>query len=292
MAKQYRRKFCYNWLRKKPQFKGLTGVTDAEFQIMLSLLRPIWRRDVVAAKLKSGRPWDISTKNDDGLSDHLLVLLVLYRCHITQEFLGCLYGVDKSAICRAKARIEAIAVELLGVKSEIKVQQEEAHAMIVDCTEQPCERPKRRQKKYYSGKKKRHTIKAEIVISNIDGKNRILSLPPPVPGSIHDLTLRRKGPILPKGSYLHADSAYQGYKVLDSDICIPYKRSKNRPLTTYQKEFNRDLSSFRVAVEHVFGKMKVFRILKETWRYPKLSWHKTARIIAGITNLKAGFSPC
>lgn len=31
-----------------------------------------------------------------GLEDHLLVMLILYRCHITQDFLDPLYGVDKA----------------------------------------------------------------------------------------------------------------------------------------------------------------------------------------------------
>lgn len=31
-----------------------------------------------------------------GLEDYLLVLLIVYRCHITQDFLACLYRVDKA----------------------------------------------------------------------------------------------------------------------------------------------------------------------------------------------------
>ncbi|MDR2528645.1 MAG: transposase family protein, partial [Synergistaceae bacterium] len=35
----------------------------------------------------------------------------------------------------------------------------------MDVTESPIERPKRNQRKYYSGKKKRHTLKTQIIIN-------------------------------------------------------------------------------------------------------------------------------
>lgn len=292
MAKTQRQIFCYNWLCSKAQFSRLTGVSRAQFEAMLTRPRPLWDREVVAKKKKSGRPWDIADANGDGLADHLLVLLILYRCHITQDFMGCLYGVDKSAICRAKARIEPIAARVLGVKQRIRVNREEAASLLVDCTEQPCQRPKRKQKCYYSGKKKRHTIKAEIIVARHEGKSRILSLPPPAPGSVHDLALRRRGPRLPPDARLYADSAYQGYQADHPNLDHPYKRPKGGRLSREEKEYNRALSSFRIAIEHVFGRMKCFRILKDIWRYPRKSWHRTARIIAGIVNIKAGFEPC
>lgn len=34
-----------------------------------------------------------------GLEEHLLVLLIVYRCHITQDFLARLCRVDKGTIC-------------------------------------------------------------------------------------------------------------------------------------------------------------------------------------------------
>ena len=39
--------------------------------------------------------------------------------------------------------------------------------LIIDVTEQPIERPVKGQKQYYSGKKKQHTIKVQILASSI-----------------------------------------------------------------------------------------------------------------------------
>lgn len=82
-------------LRKKP-FRYITGVSPAR-------LRPSWKRRG-RRKERSGRPYGVG-----GLEDHLLVLLIIYRCHITQDFLACLFGVGKVTICRSLRRI-------LGVK--------------------------------------------------------------------------------------------------------------------------------------------------------------------------------
>ena len=72
-------------------------------------------------KAKSGRPWETG-----GLEDHLLIMLIYYRCYVTQEFIGFFYNVDKSAICRAIQRIEQLAKPLFGVKRKPCITRREA----------------------------------------------------------------------------------------------------------------------------------------------------------------------
>ena len=141
----------------KRQFRYLTGVTPDIFQQMAQRLRPLWE-GLCQRKNRAGHPWGVG-----GLEDHLLVMLILYRCHITQDFLGLLYGVDKATVSRALRRIEPLAKRVLGVKRSIRVTAEEAQALLIDATEQPVQRPERNQKCWYSGKKKRHCIKNEII---------------------------------------------------------------------------------------------------------------------------------
>ena len=281
-----RGRFCYQRLRRRREFASLTGVAADTFDDMVRRLRPVWEREVVEAKTKDGRPWGVG-----GLEDHLLVLLILYRCHLTQAVLGCLYGVDKSAISRSKGRIERIAAKVLGVRRRILVSADEAQALIVDCTEQPIQRPRRKQRCYYSGKRRRHTIKAEPVATHHGGRTRIAAVPPPAPGRTHDLTLRRRGPPVPEGCRVYADSAYQGYEEEHPATEIPYKRPPGGRLAKDEREYNRALSSFRVRIEHVFARLKTFRILRDVFRYPRATYHATIRIVAGILNLQAGFQP-
>jgi hypothetical protein len=80
-------------LRRSASFRRLTGVSVATFDQMLKQLRDPWEA-AQRRKSKCGRPWEIG-----GLEDHLLIMLMYYRCYVTQEFLGFFYQVDRSVIC-------------------------------------------------------------------------------------------------------------------------------------------------------------------------------------------------
>lgn len=273
--------FSSGWLLRKKQFQSLTGIESEQFHKMTALLRPHWHQHVAGVKNRSGRPYGVG-----GLEDHLLVLLILYRCHITQDFLACLYRVDKATICRSLRRIERIARRVLGLSKRISVTAEEAQALILDCTEQTVQRPSRKQKCWYSGKKKRHTVKNEIIITEA---GRIVSVSDDAPGAVHDITIRRRGPPLPEDAQAYADSGYQGYQENHANLDIPYKKSKKKPLTRDERAYNHALSRFRVRVEHAISRLKRFRILSDRFRYPRKSHAVKFSIIAGIANLVAGF---
>ena len=274
-------KFNSAWLISKRQFRSLTGVEADTFRELVDRLRPHWRERIEAPKKRSGRPWEVG-----GLDDHLLVLLILYRCAITQDFMACLHRTDKSTISRSLRRIETLAARVLGVKRAVHVCREEAEALIIDCTEQPIQRPGRKQRCWYSGKKKRHTIKTEIVITE---NGRIVSVSKPAPGRVHDLEIRRRGPPLPSSSHVYADSGYQGLQDDHSAIDIPYKKTKASPLTKDERAYNHALSRFRVRVEHSIGRLKSFRILSERYRYPRSRYAVKISAVAGIINFAAGF---
>ncbi len=63
-----------------------------------------------------------------------------------------------------------------------------------------------------------------------------------------------------------ADTGYLGINKLHANSQIPVKKSKLHPLTVEQKVANRELASQHIFVEHVIGKLKVFRILSERYR--------------------------
>lgn len=273
-------KFNSAWLLRKKQFRSLTGIEPGRFFQMIVMVRPEWERRI-GRKNRDGRPWGVGS-----LEDHLLVLLILYRCHITQDFLACLYGVDKATICRSLQRIEKSAKRVLGVIKRISVTAEEAQSLIMDCTEQPVQRPSRKQRCWYSGKKKRHTVKNEIIITE-SGKIAFVSAD--APGRVHDIEVRRRGPALPKDAHGHADSGYQGYQKDHLALEIPYKRTKKKPLTRDEREYNHALSRFRVRVEHAIARIKRFRILSDRYRYPRMGHIVKLSIVAGIANLASGF---
>jgi DDE superfamily endonuclease/Helix-turn-helix of DDE superfamily endonuclease len=271
-------------LRRSASFRRLTGVSVTTFDQMLRQLRDPWDA-AQRSKSKSGRPWEVG-----GLEDHLLIMLLYYRCYVTQEFLGFFYQVDRSVICRAIQRIETHVKPAFAVRRKPKISRQEAEALIIDCTEQPIQRPRDNatQEEHYSGKRKCHTLKTEYIIT---GHGRIASVSTSHPGSRHDLTIRREGTPLPKKARGYADSAYQGYDKEHPNLDIPYKKPKGGELTEEEKDYNRGLSSFRVAVEHRIGRTKRFRIVSDRFRNPRRTHHTKTSIIAGLVNIEAGIWP-
>jgi hypothetical protein len=72
--------------------------------------------------------------------------------------------------------------------------------------------------------------------------------------------------ILPEDASALLDSAYQGVTAYLTNAIIPFKATKNNPLTVEQKAFNKLLAKYRVAIEHINREIKIFRICKETYR--------------------------
>jgi DDE superfamily endonuclease len=120
------------------------------------------------------------------------------------------------------------------------------------------------QKRLYSGKKKCHTKKNLIVIQQ---SKRIEYLSPTVDGTIHDKKLADICELeYPKESDLMDDSGFQGYTPENCEILRPFKKSKSKDLTPYQKAWNRLISRVRVGVEHVICSVKRCRAVQDTIR--------------------------
>jgi hypothetical protein len=145
-------------LRTKPAtFRRLTGLSVAEFDKLLG------RLEVAATAKRNRRDSHPGRRRKPGggrrhaldLGRRLTLLLMYYRTYISQEFLGFLFGIDKGTACRA---IQEIALLLTGIfripERRVAIGEDEVAEAFVDATEQPIHRPKRRQRRSYSGKKK------------------------------------------------------------------------------------------------------------------------------------------
>ena len=83
-----------------------------------------------------------------------------------------------------------------------------------------------------------------------------------------------------------ADAAYQGLAELHENCQTPFKKSKYHPLTKRQKQRNRTLARKRIVIEHIFRKLKVFRILSERYRNRRKRFALRFNLIAAIYNLE------
>ncbi len=272
----------YRKIEKRPFiFKQLTGLERQEFKKIMKKLKPLWKKKHQAKKKVPGRPYGLVS-----LENYLICLLLYYRCYTTQLFIGFLFKLDDATISRSIKRLEPILVKVVAIKKARSLSQEEMEKLIIDATEQRIQRPKKKQKKYYSGKKKQHTIKTEI---QINGVGRIVNISKPSPGSNHDMAIRKSHDPLPEDSLVLADSGYQGLQEIHKNIRLPIKGYKNKPLDALNKAYNKELSSNRVPVEHKIRELKIFKIIGSTHRNTIGSYGLKMNIVAGLVNVKNGF---
>jgi hypothetical protein len=64
----------------------------------------------------------------------------------------------------------------------------------------------------------------------------------------------------------------------------PPRKPPRRELDRVAKEQNRELASLRIVIEHVIGKLKVFKILGERYRNRRRRFGLRMSLIAGIYN--------
>ncbi|UPA55589.1 transposase [Wolbachia pipientis] len=269
--------FSYYNMKKYPRnFRNITGLTIEEFEKVVEKVRSGWEKQ----KKCHGRRSKLPT-----LEDKLFCVILYYCTYITHRFLGCLFNVHNANVCRLLKRIEPLLAKKVTITKDRSMTPEKILKILADVTEQQIQRPEdsKKRKKSYSGKKRTNTMKTEIIIEE---GGRILSVSKSYRGRISDFRIRKQEKYLPLDSIKHADSGYQGWQKLQSNVIIPYKKYRKKPLTP---EHNRRLASFRMRVENKIREIKIFKIMSNVYRNFQKKYNLRFNIIAGIVNLKHAF---
>jgi hypothetical protein len=137
----------------------------------------------------------------------------------------------------------------------------EIKEIMVDATEWKIQRPKnkKRQNKTYSGKKKIHARK-NIIVS--DKHKKVLIVSATRSARRHDKRLADKDILfehIPENVSVFVDTGFLGVKQKHHNTFIPTKRTKNKPFTNEQKDWNHLISSIRVPIEHAIGGIKRYQ---------------------------------
>lgn len=141
--------FQFAQIQKKPVlFQRLFGMRLEEFEAILPKIQKEWDRRIVSHYKRPGR----FTKRP--LCDMVLVLLLYYRSYVSQEFIGWIFGLDKATVCRIIRRLEPLLLRVMALPKKKTLSQQDLETLIIDVTESAIERPKKNQKRFYSGKKK------------------------------------------------------------------------------------------------------------------------------------------
>ena len=182
------------------------------------------------------------------------MLLVYYRLYITYTLAGFLFDLDQSNICRDIQKIDSLVRQCLPIPQKLynitkrlknpeEVEQYfPGFLSFIDSTEQQIPRPvdKRRKKMYYSGKKKRHTVKNQLMVNNC---GYILHKAAHKKGKRHDYDIYKNNhPLTPTQVVNVLDLGYLG---VEKDFpeqlsALPYKKKRNQQeLSAEEKDTTR-----------------------------------------------------
>jgi hypothetical protein len=294
----------YEKLKNKPQvFKSITGLTVTAFAKLLpafdwayedSLDRRDEQREQPRQRQRGGgRKGALLT-----VEDKMVFILFYFRVYPTQILQGFLFSLGQPQANEWVHRLTPVLHQALGYEKQLPARQaKDIEAVlaacpglefIIDGTERPIRRPKDpdRQKQNYSGKKKRHTVKNNVIVNKNTGKIKGLSAT--CEGKKHDKKLADEQALrFPKGSKVWKDTGFQGYEPENTTTFQPKKKPKGGELTPEEKVENTAISSVRIRVEHSIGGVKVYRITRDIFRNLKQEFDDLVMETAcGLHNLR------
>jgi hypothetical protein len=283
-------------------FRSMTGLTVEAFDAMLPELLAAFAAD---RRRRLDRPdRRRAMGGGDGFdldpADQFLLAVVWLRQYPTQECLGYLFGVSDSTALRAVRRclpaLEKSGKDTMRLPDPGRGRRRDLPALlrgtpelavIVDTFEQRTQRPKRRQRAYYSGKKKAHTLKSQLAV---DEGGRVVDVGESRPGRWADLkVLRRSGLI---GKLVRAkvgalgDLGYVGLGGLSPRLAgaTPRRKPRGQGRPPEDRRYNRAFARRRIKVEHAIGRLRKYQSLSQVDRHRRRMHAARVRAVAGLVN--------
>lgn len=314
--------FTVESLRQYPSVvKAFTGLPAEEFWALVAAMaerRADYQRQ---QRVSPGRQRAAGggRRCERELALRVAVVLTYLRLHVPQAVVGLLFGTSQAAVSRELRAVLPALRDCLPcpavwepaddaaappLANALTPEQGGTGRVLIDATEQRVSRPgdDATQRRYYSGKKKAHTLKTQLVT---DDDHHILAISAAVPGAKHDKplcdelhTLDR----LPDEVAALADKGYQGLAaqvpaVAACDVATraeqcqprltvqtPHKKPKGGELTDEQRAFNRHLGAIRIRVEHCIGWLKHWAVLATRFRCAHDRYTPVMQIICGLVN--------
>ncbi len=298
-------------LREVPAaFRAMTGLSSEEFDALARDVVPTIATAVAAGRERrrgrparraagGGHPFALSFRAQ------LLLVVVWLRVYPTSPVLGFLFGVRHQTVLRAIALVLPLLEqagrdtmrlpghgergrrsrrplpELLAALPEL--------AVIVDTFEQRVQRPRDRAEadRYYSGKKKQHTLKVQVATDRETGQ--VVDVPDSVCGPTNDLALLKASGLLdrlaPDVGAL-GDLAYVGMAPLHPTGLgfTPRRKPREKPRPPEDVVYNTAFAAARIGVEHTIGRLRRYQALTQPDRHHRRAHTARARAVAGLVN--------
>jgi hypothetical protein len=281
--------------------RSLFGLTKAQLSALLPVVLPILCEQRDQEKLdRPGRKRAPGGGRKPMLIplQEVLLTLVYLRHNVSHAVCGQLFGVSADVsentfhaviqALKAACPSERWDAQKHWLKGEPTWKPGEQDLLLVDSFETGVPRPSlpQQQRRLYSGKKKRHTLKTQVVA---DKMGEIVCIQPGHRGPTNDkmLYLATQQDIRAgfPNARTQADLGYLGVP----GMLVPHRRKNRRKvkneLTDEQKEENRRLASVRVHVEHAIRRIKAWRILRDNYRLATGLFATVAQATVGLVQL-------
>jgi hypothetical protein len=287
------------------KFLALTGYTQVEFAGLLPHFETKFTAYMATHTLtgtpRRARAYSAYANSPlPTIEDKLFFILTYLKTASLQVVQGALFGMAQPVAnhwiqCLLPLVNQALAAaQVLPARTmaEVAFAPERDQLYFHDGTERPIQRPSEPadQTDYYSGKKKQHTVKNNVII---DDDCKIIFLTDTVEGKKHDKKLADESDYtLPAGSILVQDTGFQGFTLENVLILQPKKKPRGKTLSALSKAINQWISRLRIRIEHAIGGVKRYRIVKDKLRL----WKKGIRDLifetcCGLHNFRLNFRP-
>jgi hypothetical protein len=258
--------------------KAATSLTVAEFDALVAEVARRWNglhcEHTAEGQIRQRQPGGGRKGVLDSPARKLFFILFYYKAYPTQDLMGLLFGITQGQVSDWVGRLTTLVGQLLPLHRparkvralhELVAREPALREVIIDGTERRVPRPAHagRQRRYYSGRKKRHAVKNVLVT----GAGKVRWCSRTAPARMHDKTLAEREKLrLPRGVSLLGDSGFAGLEAGKADLITPWKKPRGRRLHKKRRAFNRLLSRERIQVEHVLSSVKRLRILRDEFR--------------------------
>jgi hypothetical protein len=287
------------YINKNPQeTKRLIGIDYESFQQLITQAVALEKQNLAIneeGKIRIIKPGG-GRKPKLSVTEQILLTLVYLHHLPTFQMLGVQFGVSESTAHNLFHYWSKILRELLPASLLEQVKKNDLDwewvkellvewELVVDSSEQVRERPKlyQEQKKFYSGKKKNHTLKNQLIV--LPNGAEIVDVTVGKPGPSSDINLfRARQAEFADNQKFKGDKGYIG----EVQIETPHKKPRKQELTPEQKEENKQSSAQRIVIKHVIRLVKIFRVAQERFRLRPQNYERVILTVCGLVRLRVG----
>lgn len=302
----------YHHLHRFPTvFRSLTGLRVNEFDQLVDDVLPAFAAAREARLFRPDRQRAAGAGDRPALDarDQILLTVVWLRTYPTNEVLGFLFGVSDSTASRLLARLvpllAAAGRDTMRMPDPGRKHRRELGdllrevpelAVVIDSFEQRVQRPKQplrpvpetdepEANKWYSGKKKQHTIKSQVAVNLHTGE--VADIAPSVRGPVNDQQLLKQSGLLlrlPEGVGAMGDLGYYGMKEAGDRLHTPRRKPRGQPRPPEDIEYNRAFAAARVQVENTINRLRRYQSLTQLDRHHRRGHTERVCAVSGLVN--------